>query len=526
MSDIEVTQEQMSYFQSYIQAFNNQSIYGSYLLSPQLLNDTLKSVNMNTSKLSPEQVEKMVLAPHNFEQELRKLSLHYYNSIGLYKQMIEFMESMLTFDWEPIPYKLDGTPITATEFRSKKYKDDFAELTKFFNSFPMKREFKKVLSNICRYDTYYTSVREYDGHIYLQELPSSHCAIDANSYLGYLFSFDLSYFTNNGVDINAYSPSLRAKYRASLKNTKTNFKPNLPSRNGRYVDWVAMQPDDAWVFKFNDSFAGSVPPLLSMMIDSAKIDKYKELEDAKKALEAMKLIVGEVPTMSQQKTGQKVDNFTISAEELGKFNAAFQRSLNNDYIKFQSSPLKNVKAIDFLPSSSEKDLLETELKNIMCQSGISSALSMVDTVNVASAGIYKAFNAARMEKLYNQFETFLEYQVNKRTKNFKFKIKMVGTIFDKDERRKNADADMAMGIWTPALFSSRGIQITDSQNVMGMMSAMGFPECLTPAQTSYNTAGDKVKDNKGGRPQKDESELSEEAANTRDKGTNVKEGDV
>ena len=84
MSDIEVTQEQMSYFQSYIQAFNNQSIYGSYLLSPQLLNDTLKSVNMNTSKLSPEQVEKMVLAPHNFEQELRKLSLHYYNSIGLY----------------------------------------------------------------------------------------------------------------------------------------------------------------------------------------------------------------------------------------------------------------------------------------------------------------------------------------------------------------------------------------------------------------------------------------------------------
>ena len=188
--------------------------------------------------------------------------------------------------------------------------------------------------------------------------------------------------------------------------------------------------------------------------------------------------------------------------------------------------MKNVKAIDFLPSSSEKDLLETELKNIMYQSGISSALSMVDTVNVASAGIYKAFNAARMEKLYNQFETFLEYQVNKRTKNFKFKIKMVGTIFDKDERRKNADADMAMGIWTPAVFSSRGMQITDSQNVMGMMSAMGFPDCLTPAQTSYNTAGDKVNGNKGGRPPKDESELSEEAANTRDKGTNVKESDV
>ena len=59
-----------------------------------------------------------------------------------------------------------------------------------------------------------------------------------------------------------------------------------------------------------------------------------------------------------------------------------------------------------------------------------------------------------------------------------------------------------------------------------MMSAMGFPDCLTPAQTSYNTAGDKVKGNKGGRPQKDESELSDNGAATRDKGTNVKESDV
>lgn len=40
------------------------------------------------------------------------------------------------------------------------------------------------------YDTYYTSMRTYDGHMYLQELPSKYCMIDATSYLGYLFSFD------------------------------------------------------------------------------------------------------------------------------------------------------------------------------------------------------------------------------------------------------------------------------------------------------------------------------------------------
>lgn len=82
-------------------------------------------------------------------------------------------------------------------------------MTNFFNCFDVKREFRKVLFNILLYDTYYTSVRTYDDHIYLQELPSKHCIIDSTSYLGYLFSFDLSYFTNSGVDINGYSPALR-----------------------------------------------------------------------------------------------------------------------------------------------------------------------------------------------------------------------------------------------------------------------------------------------------------------------------
>jgi len=92
---------------------------------------------------------------------------------------------------------------------SKDYKEDYAELTKFFNNFKAKEEFSKVLWNLCMYDTYFTSYREFDGHIYLQELPHSHCMIDADSYLGYLFSFDMSYFMNSGVDINAYSPTVR-----------------------------------------------------------------------------------------------------------------------------------------------------------------------------------------------------------------------------------------------------------------------------------------------------------------------------
>ena len=143
--------------------------------------------------LSTEEIRRMVMAPHLFEQELRKLSYLYYNTISLYKRNIDFKSILLDFDWEPTPYTKDGKPISKSDISSRTFKSDYAIMAKFFNSFDAKEEFSKVLFNVLLYDTYYTSIRTYEDHIYLQEMPSTHCMIDADSYLGYLYSFDFSY---------------------------------------------------------------------------------------------------------------------------------------------------------------------------------------------------------------------------------------------------------------------------------------------------------------------------------------------
>ena len=334
--------DDLSYCTEFLKAYNTQSYSGqNYMLSPHLLNSTLKSLNMDGYNFSTEQIRKMVMSPHNFEQELRKLSYFYYNAISIYRRTIEYRSILLDFDWEPTPYKLDGKPISQSDIKSYVFKRDFAEMSKFFNSFDVKQEFSKVLFNILLYDTYYTSTREHDGHIYLQELPSTHCMIDANSYLGYLFSFDLSYFMNSGVDINAYSPSLRKKYGEVLRLKQNTYNPNLPQRNGSWVYWYGMLPDDAWVFKFNNNFAGSVPPLLDMLIDYSKIDKFKELEDIKKQLEAYKVIFATVPRLTNNRSGSKTDDFAISSKELGKFVAAVKQTLGIG-VDFKAAPLEGL----------------------------------------------------------------------------------------------------------------------------------------------------------------------------------------
>ena len=77
------------------------------------------------------------------------------------------------------------------------------------------------------------------------------------------------------------------------------------------------------------------------------------------------------------------DDFAISATELGKFVAAVKETLGCR-VDFKAAPLEDFKAFDFSPSANEANLLNTELKNIMLQSGTTDALSMTSTVNMAS----------------------------------------------------------------------------------------------------------------------------------------------
>lgn len=506
----------ISYCSEFLKAYNAQSYSGqNYMLSPQLLNATLKNVNMDGYDFSTEQIRKMVMSPHNFEQELRKLSFHYYNCISIYRRNIEFKSAVLDFDWEPTPYTLDGKPVTQSDVTSNAFKRDYAEMTKFFNNFKVKQEFKKALFNLLLYDTYYVSTRTYDNHIYLQELPSTHCMIDANSYLGYLFSFDLSYFMNSGIDINSYSPALRRKYSEVLKLKKSTYNPNLPQRNGSWVYWYPMSPDDSWVFKFNSNFAGSVPPLLDMLIDYSKIDKFKELEEAKKQLEAYKVIFATVPRLTNNKSGNKVDDFAISSSELGKFVSAVKQTL--DGVDFKAAPLEDFKAFDFSPSASEKDLLETEINNMLKESGTSDSI-LTGGTSVSSNNIYKLVSSEIVKSVYPQFENYCEYQINKNTKRYKFKIKFVGTIFDREDRRKAANEDMERGIITPAIFSSRGIQMTDAVNVSNMMYGLGYPEIFRPIKTASTMSSEEK--STSGRKKLNDNELSDAGEQTRNIGAN------
>ena len=88
----------------------------------------------------------------------------------------------------------------------------------------------------------------------------------------------------------------------------------------------------------------------------------------------------------------------------------------------------------------------------------------------------------------------------------------MGTIWDKENRIKQSNEDMHNGLILPNVFSSRGIPITDVNTSINMMYSLGMPEILKPVQMSSTLSQNT---NSAGRPQMDDSELSDSGANTR-----------
>ena len=256
--------------------------------------------------------------------------------------------------------------------------------------------------------------------------------------------------------------------------------------------------------------------MLDMLIDYSKIDKFKELEKTKKQLEAYKVIFATVPRLTNNRSSNKVDDFAISSTELGKFVSAVKQTLDGG-VDFKAAPLENFKAFDFSPSASENDLLETEISNMLRESGTSDSI-LIGGANVSSNNIYKLVTSEIVKSVYPQFENYCEYQINKNTKKYKFKIKFIGTIFDREDRRKAANEDMERGIITPAIFSSRGIQITDSNNISNMMYGLGYPELFKPIKTASTMSSDE-KSNVG-RHMLNDNELSNSGEQTRNIGAN------
>jgi len=486
-----------------------------YPFNPYVVNEILKNVNMNPSGQDRDDLIKMVQNPKANEKQLRWFAQYLYNVQTPFKRLAHYYPDMLTFD-------LSLYPINATEkdMRTDDFKRQYDKAWKYLTKLDYKKEFQKIAIGMMVEDVKYMYIREDANRISFQEMPSNYCIIDSKFTYGWLYSFDLNYFSQQGVDINSFAPEFKEYYSNYLqllnKNMKYNpsIKPEL--RDGRWAYWQQINPKNSWVFKFHDQFAGIVPPLLGIFVDANEIDTFKQLQSTKTALDVFKLLIGIIP-INKDKNGTKTDNLAISAELAGQFNQLINNNLP-DGIKFGTVPFDDVKAFDFSKNSQTKnDIVGDALKSFYKTSGSDQALFNAEKPNATTMKASTAVDAAFVSSMYSTFESFLNYQLIKKFDKFSFKVKFSGTIFDQEERFDTAMKAAERGIITPELPAAMGLNEKEFRDGLALMRSLGYPDMLEPLPSSHTAAKEKEA---AGRTEKKVEEKTAKGEETSDTGAN------
>ena len=433
----------------------------------------------------------------------------------LYAKIIDVKLSMLNFDinWYVDRYMIKDT----SELDSPIFQEDYRRVCKFMSKFKAKQEFRKVAENTLIADTYFCWLRDSYGqfnddeleldysvkrsqNFALQMMPQEYCKITGSSVYPntFLWDFNVDYFENAWVNVNNYDPSLKQAYDSILGNKQirsfVNNSVDLNRVSKSYDGFVRTKVNNgAYCFKYDCSNFNAVPPYAKLMREAFGNDEIARLQKSKDVLSTNALILGEMKTKKDDKIGNEKNSFIIDPKQVGTLLKIARNMLNNANIKQIALPLEESRMYQF--NDMNPKMVDNRLNSVANQS-ISSG-SMVYTNE--KMGQFELQNALALDyhsiadRLYPQFENFLEFFVNKKTKKYKFKFSVKGSTLP-FLRQPEIDnqikiSNMGMQADTTKYSALMGYDSNELESMMMMAKYGGMQDNLVLLMNS-NTSSD------------------------------------
>lgn len=492
--------------------------YNNSILTPMLINSRMKDMNLNPMQASEATLTQAMNNPKENEIALQEFSQDFEIQSQVYKKLLEYLGNLLAFD---MTYECVNADIK--DYKTPAYRKDLDIFKRFADNFDHKAIFTSVVGELLRNEAAFYCPR-YDGDaLVLQELPASPewTMITGRWKNGFEFDFNMYWFIQPGVDIKMYPDFFKKKYLELWGEGNINkYTPSASpfSRSGAWVYWQQVPSDIGWVFKFNPSIATRVPHFSGLFLDLIQQPLMRALQKNINMSVAARLIIGEVGTLKE--TASKVkDQFAINPDTLGKFLALVKAAVG-DSMKVAAAPLENMKPVEF---AAENELYNSTLKTTLASSGVNTNLIFTSDVktNAVEAQLSLNVDEQLMFSLYPQFEQFYNYQLNKLTKHFKFKVHFEGSQFftNRESRLNEQTTLMAQGVVMPnKIAAAIGMNPFDFQRQLEEARAMGWTDNLTPIVPAAQIAGG---EEKTGRPKKKDGQLSDSGDQTRSDASNV-----
>lgn len=488
--------------------------------SPFLSNQLLTNLNNNPRLPSAESVKKALNDYKNSGEDLQGFVEFASSFDMIFKRTLYSYANALSFDLQ-ITCK---NAYTESDYQSDEYKKDRQTVDNFLTNFDYKKEFYNVLLNVLKRDTYFTWFRKTKTgnrgkmKFALQVMPQDYCMLTGYFEKGLLWSLNILYYMQPGVDLNGFDPSITKTYLRALE-TVDSYVPSAPlnDRKGNYAMWVDVSPlDGAWAWKFDTSSFANNPFLSPYVANILRRDEIGELQYNKDLIAASGILAGEIKLFDSAKSGQKANQFSIDPKTLGTFMSLVKKGLQST-IKAVAVPLENIKFFQFEdknPNSYTNELTTT--------AGIGTGISRViySSDKMSNAELEAALNEVyqTMKPMYAQFNNFLDFYVNQMTSKYKFKFEFVGSNyqFERDARfdKMMKMADKGLVLNSSAWASAVGMNPVTFDRMLAESKYTGWIDKYSHMLLNANTSS--YKDNEGGRERKNARDLTESGEASRE----------
>ena len=160
-------------------------------------------------------------------------------------------------------------------------------------------------------------------------------------------------------------------------------------------------------------------------------------------------------------------------------------------------------------------------------SGSKSNVNVSSRENAIQTKIAMNMDELIVEEVYPQFNDFLNYYVNNETKKYKFEFKFEGckNDFSKTRRQNEAFALADKGIISlNKIANAFGMNKYELEDEVNEAKYSGFTNKLQLLLNINTMSKKETNSSSVGRPQKDETDLSDSGSATRNAGSNIEKG--
>lgn len=453
----------------------------------------------------------------NNMNEQRKISNYFFKTSGIYSRLCRYMAFLFKYDWFITPMIYDEK--LKQDGKSKKVVEGWYKSTRYLENCNLKKVFGEIALKVVRTGAYYGVIVQQKDACFIQELPISYCRSRYQLNGNPAVEFNMKYFDDAFSD-TAYRLRVLKLWPKEVQKAYLAYKDGkLPiDYAGDTNGWFLLDPSTT--VKFNIT-GGDAPLFMSIIPKLLDLEDAQDLDKKKMLQQILKIIIQKMPI---DKNGDLI------------FDVQEAQQLHTNAVAM----LGDAVGVDVLTTFADVDVADLSDKG---------NVSSVDQLNKVERSVYNEagtgqnlFNAdgnlaleksiandeATMSDLILQFQTFAEHLLapfNKNSKRLYYHVDILPTtVYNyKDLSKQYKDMtslgfskllpQIALGQSQSAVLMTAYFE-NDIMSLNEVFVAPALSSTMSNNGNGNTTAKTKQQQtpssgNKGGRPEKPDSEKSD-----------------